>query len=500
MNNSPENYLPNDIIDADGGELEPYASAELVELDTGATRIVCNWGRSYDFTPWRDLNPVVPLIAASFARGLSSNEDEASANATNYSKFDRLKRFLRWWSGNPRPFGQRLLIDYKAYLLKEYAASTAWSNLQALFLTVNDLMGRGKIPRFSMPPNVNHKSALSEGKGGETLAHLLPSSYADVRDLPDLNHAILLELKQFCWENIRRAVTDFQQGQKWRAESENVDLDEVWNRREPSWTWDEALETTAKLIWKYCDGFYPSKEWSDETAARVKSVISRFHSYAAAKPPQRKKRFEYLDRWPSFEDVCRYIRPYKEFTCLFLPLFAEAGVGAEDVNDLRLENLQPSGPDGRFMKIVWEKGRSPGAELSTPSLALGGADAPTVPRAWEILVRETAELRSRAPSAIKEFLFIEGARREYEGTHVYRAIPRERFLTFRQKILDQVPEWKGKGKQPHFHLLRLIAPQLSLSLIRTTAMNVVNHRSGRDVVLAQKFADHSDPAQPQTTT
>jgi len=57
------------------------APSEIIELPLGATRIICKDGYPYDFTPWKKLSPIVPLIAASFARSLSKHPVRKNARA-----------------------------------------------------------------------------------------------------------------------------------------------------------------------------------------------------------------------------------------------------------------------------------------------------------------------------------------------------------------------------------------------------------------------------------
>jgi hypothetical protein len=265
-----DDLTPNERLGTSVAAFDTDAPSKVVELDTGSICIVSRHGGVYDFTPWRNLDPIVPLITAAFGRNLSRNRNKWRAKNIDSSTATKLRKFLTWWTVNPHPFGRFLLLDYKHYLLGQYAAITVWNDLQSLNAILKDLMDRGDIPRFALPPNVSQTAALAEGAGGQTLAHMLPAGFADNRSFAELNKAILFELKQFCWENIRRFEATFAQGRTWRDEArgEAFDLDEL-ARPDREWTYQEALETTVKLIWKHCDGFYPLKMSEDEQKAAV---------------------------------------------------------------------------------------------------------------------------------------------------------------------------------------------------------------------------------------
>jgi len=164
-----ESYKEEELLDI-------TVSSKVVEFPLGALRIVCKDGYPYDFTPWNELSPIVPLLAVSFNRSLSKHGTRKNARAANSTRFGGFKRFLEWWSGSPSHlFGRRLLLEYKRCLKSKYAAMTVYSSLSPLLSACTDLMKRGDIPAFVIPENVKQAAALQEGKGGQTLAHHLPA-------------------------------------------------------------------------------------------------------------------------------------------------------------------------------------------------------------------------------------------------------------------------------------------------------------------------------------
>lgn len=464
---------------ARAGEVDLRTRQVVQGISSTPTRVVDGDGRAWSLPISGETAGVHGLLTFALGRMLSGNEREGARANTNESTQSHLRAYMRWAiEHGHHSFDTATLKAYRQHAFATRKAYGAWVNYAGILRAAKILIDAGKLPPFPLPRNENQDHALSEGKGGTTLTDL-----AEVEPGEDRDEELLGSLLELAWEGIEDRLSKLRQGAAWRAEVMRSGYEIPWEAvmRPLSATpldKGQLIEVAAKICWSSFGGQIPPGVTDvglhkDEKLGFPFRALNRVLTATSGKGRRNVTRAELVS----------YLHPGRDLVALSAIVFAAAQVNVDSIAHLTVDMLRAdTAQPGRYRVLVWDKPRAGGDQLMPP-FPVGGRDARSLPRLWERLLEATAHLRTQAPPGSAERLLLymgwESATKR-DAPMVVHPVGSLSLLfgtTFPKVIASlasQAPAGSARDS------VAQIAPALTLSTVRTTAINVASKRLNRD--------------------
>lgn len=440
-------------------------------------------GQTFDFTEHVAQGPQLPaLLVRAFQLAQSKSDNEMSRRKTNGSIGDGIRTFLAWrgkQSPAPDAFSSKLLLDYKAYLSREFKAWTAYGRYTVVARCCATLIEAGLLGPFAIPKNISPEAARAGSSAGSTIAS---KTSGDAKGLAadDVNEKALGALVDAAWLEAFDLLGKLEQGGAWREQARQWRLNQkpekaakTYMRLPASATREDCLRCLVANIELAFGGFSNLHPLSSDFAGAGDAELSKAVS-------EIKKAAERLGGRVVAQEVHAYFAPSKELVGCSLFLLASAQVNPESAANLKLDCLEDEANPG-IARLRWEKWRAGGGQASLPFPKGSSRKAKTIPNLLARYQEEAAELRSRAPESIRGRLFVYGqpaVGAKGEPCHSDTGIPP--WKSAKPLLAERLAEMPGVEDSVRALALQTL-PEMTLGLARSTAINVAGKRLNRDL-------------------
>lgn len=443
-------------------------------------------GHKFDYTPFAADGFKLPsLLARALQLVQSQSENASSRKKTNASINAGITSFLRWCVDSnltPTEFTPSLLIDFQSHLKLTRKAWTVYGHYTIIARCCSVLMEHKLIARFPIPKNISLEAAKMGSTAGSTIGTSILGEAARL-STDDVNERTLTLLVDAAWDEAFELLDRVDQGTEWRASAKawRVAHGEATESSPPNRyltigseaTRSDCLRVIVQNIELAFGGFsatYPlSNGFKDFADAELTAAVSYAVKIAA-------KTGEPVIA----HEIYSYFHPTKELAGCALFLLSAAQINPESAAALRVDCVQTdSNPN--IARIAWFKWRAGGEQASMPFPKGTHRKSKTIPNLLERYKEASVELRLVAPEKISEILLIWGG-----GGTGKKSVPAMAESGFRawhavKGALGGRVATMERADQALRDLVLKLIPQLTLGLVRTTALNVSGKRLNRDV-------------------
>jgi hypothetical protein len=422
-------------------DLRPESDATVLAPNFQSSGwIVHAHGEQFDFAPYAMLGSLAKLLRDDFSEWAPVQERK-----TAMDRFRYLRMFFDFAAtgaiGIPLVLSRSAMSIYAAHIALRPVGKqiSHYVVYQGLAHHVRRLHDDGKIPLFRIPRKFSR--AWTESEPVPTLSELIAADAA----VGSQSKVLLREVLEFAWSEIRESMRRTREA----------------NRSATNYTGPLTLERFDSLV-----------AYIDE---RFDGIPTYYRDKAAMAQPD-VLQYRYALRYHgNIRLVATHLGPDVRMLVPFAVVFAAANVNPQSILKLRIDDLKDTDRRG-WKKLDWDKTRA-GGEIEGLEFPIGGANASTVPRAFEALLEITQRFRRSVSETNEDFAFLAWLPngRSKESLPPIR-VPSHKMLlyafrSFRDDFLAIHPGWIGAdGKKPVF----------ALENIRATAINVLHADLGYD--------------------
>ena len=413
------------------------------------------------------------LIATAFRTLLSVSEIPESRHRSNKNKAAKLRKLLKFISALPaceQVLGARLMVEYRKYLYKNFAATTAHGEYGAACQAMEALFRMNKVARFPLPRNeskaVVRGSAVSAGRTFATT--FVGANFANANEA---NETLMGGLLDLFWSEIEALFERLERGRNWRMEVRDGCPPPTLMMSDGR---DRLTEASVKALEAQYGGFdsrnpYDTRRSETDCPWRHLQVTA----YQRARPQGGITRIALLT----------FFHPTVVLASLFAGILAAGCVNPASIECLELDDMQPDAQDPALRRIVPAKARALG-DVDLPPFPVGGRNARTLPRLWERYVVASEEIRRLAPPSYATRLLLWCPRQIAPppaiGAFTWPGAINECWQVLRKYLAGQYHVRPSVALNPEYDIIRQNLDVLTLSLIRDTAINVASARLNRD--------------------
>lgn len=421
-------------------------------------------GKTYSFEEFKTNPKITKLLTQSFRDIQSTNSNERSKRKTNGHIAFGIRKFLKWideinYTGD---ISHQLLLNYKKYLQKE-KSWTAYSSYAIIARNVLSLMEKGNVSKFLLPNNIPLQQAKNSSETGVTIASLIENNLLSLSK-DEINEEILSSILNFLWSDSLSLLNKLDEGQKIFS---TINSSEYFEYR-TGMAKDEAIENIVKNY------FIEFKGISD------KYLFSKsFQGYDNIKFVNMMKKYVSANKhykWGIYnDDIYQYFYPTKRLASNILILLASAQINPESAMFLKTDCLQTD-INSEIVRVAWNKNRAGGEQISIPFPKGNHEQAKTIPNLLTRYLKYRKNITTFANDDFDDLLFVFKHVTTY-GFGVFlnqgRHLIKENLMFFKRSLEQE--------NNPINQMTLNILDKITLSIIRTTSINIAGKRLNRDI-------------------
>lgn len=448
-------------------------------------------GRVYDYACFEaKTGDLAKLLARAFQLAQSKSQNAPARKKTNASLNDGIKTFLAW-AADCKPSVQELspqvLDAYKKHLSVSYKAWTAYTRYSILARCCGILMNAKLIDEFLIHQNISLDAAKAGSSSGNTIATSIDgqSGYGSA---DDVNEKVLGVMVDGAWNEAFEMLAKIEQGKVWReqaivmlskANKSSSKRSISYLVAEDSLDREGCIERVVKNMQMAFGGF--STEWGMAYGFDGSGKVGLGDAVDGLLA-----RARCLGNPINAEEVYGYFHPTKSLAGCVLFLLSAAQINPESAARLRVDCLH-SATDSNIVRVSWPKWRAGGEQTSMPFPKGSSHASKTIPNLIERYKLAGQELRALASADMKDHLVIWGrgavGANSAPSIAIASSIP---WVAFIPKLARRI-ELDGSRDEELKKLALAVLPKVTLSLARTTALNVSGKRLNRDLALLAKM-------------
>lgn len=445
--------------------------AEIKELivEPQAQEFKSTDGIEYSYEQYKTNPTIAKLMTKGFQYNQSSNSHLKAKKKTNGGIHTSINKFLKWieeinYTGE---LDRNLLLNYQNFLKKNCSSWSTYSYYTVIARICVVLIEKQLLPVFIVPKNIPIQQAKNASKAGQTIASVVNFS-GNKLSADDINEKVLSIIINAVWEQTFVFFDMLEKGDEIIQNNDNqfILYDKYMNR-------EQALFGIIKNMYIEFKGL--SNQYTFSTRFKGyenKTFVDLMNKYVTA---------NINNRWHICgEEIGSYLYPSKNLVNCILILLTASQVNPESAAYLAFDCLQ-SDINEDVSRLSWIKHRAGGIQKSIPFPNGKSVRSKTIPNIITLFKKHSTLLRKESPNDLQSKLLI------WKGYQIGRIDKIQSYTSFGKselKVLLNIIKNNLIEKNidsTEYHIAIKSCTELTLSLIRSTAINVSSKRLNRDI-------------------
>lgn len=445
--------------------------AEIKELiiEPQAQQFKSTDGIEYSYEQYKTNPTIVKLMTKGFQYTQSPNSNIKAKKKTNGGIHTAISKFLKWineinYTGK---LDRNLLLNYQNFLKQNCSSWSTYSYYTVIARICVVLIEKKLLPVFIVPKNIPIQQAKNSSKAGQTIASVVNFS-GNKLSADDINEKVLSIIINEVWEQIFVFFDMLEKGSEIIQNNDNqfVPYDKSLNR-------EQALYGIIKNMYIEFKGL--SNKYTFPTRFKGyenQTFIKLMNKYVTA---------NINNGWHICgEEINSYLYPTKNLVNCILILLTASQVNPESAAHLEFDCLQ-SDINEDVSRLSWIKHRAGGIQKSIPFPNGKSIKSKTIPNIIRLFKKHSTLLRKEAPNDLQSKLLI------WKGYQIGRIDKIKSYTSFGKselKVLLNIIKnnlIKKNIDSPEYQIAIKSCTELTLSLIRSTSINISSKRLNRDI-------------------
>lgn len=445
--------------------------AEIKELvvEPQAQQFKSTDGIDYSYDQYKTNPTIVKLMTKGFQYTQSPNSNLKAKKKTNGGIHTSINKFLKWieeinYTGE---LDRNLLLNYQNFLKQDCSSWSTYSYYTVIARICVVLMEKQLLPVFIVPKNIPLQQAKNASKAGQTIASVVNFSSNNL-SADDINEKVLSIIVNAVWEQTFVFFDILEKGNRIIQNNDNKFI-----HYDKSMTREQALFGIIKNMYIEFKGLSNQYTFSTRFKGYENQIfIELMNKYVTA---------NINNRWHICgEEITSYLYPTKNLVNCILILLSASQVNPESAAYLDIDCLQ-SDINEDVSRLSWIKHRAGGVQKSIPFPNGKSDKSKTIPNVIRLFKKHSSLLRKEAQNDLQSKLLI------WKGYQVGRIDKIQSCTSFGNseiKVLLNIIKNNLIEKNidsPEYQIAIKSCTELTLSLIRTTAINISSKRLNRDI-------------------